>query len=110
VACTEHVPGTESIVLLVDHQLRRAIAEKRLIAFTYQSTPRVAEPHDYGVLKGRVRLLVFQIRSTPFSRGWRLLDVVDMQQLDVLDQTFAGSRGDRHRHHYHWDTLFARVE
>jgi hypothetical protein len=69
------VPGTESIVVLVDHQLRRAIAERRLIEFSYQAILRVAEPHDCGVQQGTVRLLVYQIRSMPFARGWRLLDV-----------------------------------
>ena len=104
------MPGTESIVVLVDHQLRRAIAERRLIEFTYQAIPRVAEPHDYGVQQGAVRLLVYQIRSVPFSRGWRLLDVAKIERLAVLDQTFAGSRGERHTHHYQWDALFARAE
>ena len=101
---------TDRVVLLVDHQLRNAIANKRLIQFAYFSSTRVAEPHDYGVQNGIVRLLVYQLRATPFSRGWRLLDVFKIRQLVVLDKTFAGSRRQDHRLHYKWDTLFARVD
>jgi hypothetical protein len=104
------VPGTESIVLLVDHQLRHAIAERRLIEFTYERMWRIAEPHDYGIQHRIIRLLVYQLRSRPFSRGWRMLDVAKLEQLTVLDKQFAGSRGDSHSHHIRWDTVFARVE
>lgn len=104
------MPATESIVLLVDHQLRRAIAEKRLIGFTYQRMWRVAEPHDYGIQHGVVRLFVYQVRSRPFSRGWRMLDVATIEQLTVLEKQFPGSRRDAHSHHHHWDIVFARVD
>jgi hypothetical protein len=70
----------------------------------------VAEPHDYRVQHGVVRLLVYQLRSMPFSRGWRLLDVSKMSGLAVLDETFTDSRGRGHRHHIVWNALFVRVE
>lgn len=98
------------VVVLVDHQLRFAIAHKRLIEFTYQGMWRVAEPHDYGIQHGTVRLLVYQARSKPFQRGWRMLDVAKIEQLKVLDREFSGTRREGHTHHYHWDILFARVE
>ena len=107
---TACVPGTESVVVLIDHQLRRAIAEKRLIEFTYQRMWRVVEPHDYGIQHGVVRLLVYQVRSRPFQRGWRMLDVAKIEQLKVLDRHFSGSRRQGHSHHFQWDTVFARVE
>jgi hypothetical protein len=102
--------GADSIVVLIDHQLRQAIAQKRLIEFTYQGMWRVAEPHDYGMQHGTVRLLVYQVRSKPFQRGWRMLDVARIEQLKLSDREFSGTRREAHTHHYHWDTVFARVD
>ncbi len=102
--------GSGHVVSIADHQIRMAIAGRRLIRFTYGSASRVAEPHDYGVQHGVTRLLVYQLRSMPFSRGWRMLDVAKISGLAVLEETFGGSRGASHSHHFEWDTLFARVE
>lgn len=91
-----------------------AIAYKRLVGVAYQGRLRVAEPHDYGVMKGKPRLLVYQLhaekaaRGKP-SKGWRLLDVAKIEACEVLEQTFAGSRGRQHQRHVAWDVVFARV-
>jgi hypothetical protein len=69
----------------LDARIRRAIAEKRLLEIRYKRAVRLVEPHDYGLIDGTKRLLIFQ------------------------DQTFAGSRGQLHRQHYQWETLYARV-
>jgi hypothetical protein len=94
--------------------LRFAIAQKRLIQFTYLGARRVAEPHDYGIQKGRPRLLVYQLRGSTSSarsrvKGWKLLDVPKLADCVVLDETFPGSRGHAHLHHYTWDIVYARV-
>jgi hypothetical protein len=99
----------------LDRQLRLAIANRRLIQFTYLGALRVAEPHDYGVHKNQLRLLVFQQRGSSSNgraevRGWRLLDVAKLLQCTVLDETFSGSRGHEHQNHYTWDVVYARVE
>jgi hypothetical protein len=44
------------------------------------------------------------------AQGWRLLAVAKIGVCKVLEQTFAGSRGDSHERHIHWDAVFARVE
>lgn len=98
----------------IDHQLRFAIAHRRLIEFGYHGNLRVAEPHDYGVLKGVTRLLVFQRRGASSSQrsgatGWKLLHVSKIERCVVLEESFAGSRGPSHQHHYEWDVLYARV-
>jgi hypothetical protein len=94
----------------LDGLLRFAIENVRLIRFSYNGVPRVAEPHDYGILNGVPRLLVYQRRSVRDPKpGWRLLDVSKMERLIVLDETFGGSRSDQHRRHTHWDELFLRV-
>jgi hypothetical protein len=97
-----------------DEQLRFAIAEKRLIQFTYLGALRVAEPHDYGVYQGVTRLLAYQLRGSSSratsARGWKLLDVAKIIGCTVLNETFAGSRGEAHQRHYVWDVLYARVD
>ena len=102
--------GSERVVLLIDRQIRSAIAQRHLIRFRYGSPARVADPHDYGIQHGLLRLLVYQRRALPIARGWRMLEVAKITELQVLEETFAGSRRAAHSHHFHWDTLFARVE
>jgi hypothetical protein len=96
----------------LDECIRRGIAEKRLLELGYKRAVRLAEPHDYGVLDGTTRLLIFQLRGPNSGRGavgWRLLDVIKIESCVVTEQTFAGSRGQSHRQHHEWETLYARV-
>jgi hypothetical protein len=97
----------------LDERIRRAIAEKHLVEIRYKSAPRLAEPHDYGVIDGTVRLLVFQLRGPDSGKGavgWRLLDIVKIESCVVSEQTFDGSRGQLQQQHYQWETLYARVK
>ena len=96
----------------LDERIRRAIAEKRLLEIRYKRAVRLAEPHDYGVIDGTERLLIFQLHGPDSGKGaagWRLLDVVKIESCVVTDQTFVGSRGQSHQQHYQWETLYARV-
>ena len=97
-----------------DVQLRSAIASKRLLQLAYSGALRVSEPHDYGVYKGVLRLLTYQLRAagghSRNPRGWRMLDVAKIASCAVLDESFPGSRGEAHRQHYVWDELYARVK
>ena len=96
----------------VDKLLRTAISERKRIRFIYQGKPRTAEPHDYGIQKGLVRLFCYQIggesRSGPLP-DWRLIDVPGMSNLEILKETFAGSRPIPSGKHQKWDEVFARV-
>jgi len=97
----------------LDERIRCAILQKRLLEVRYKSAVRLAEPHDYGVIDGTERLLIFQLRGPGSGKGavgWRLLDVIKIETCLVMDQTFAGSRGQPYRQHYQWETLYARVE
>ena len=89
-----------------DDELRFAITNKRLVKLTYGGRARVVEPHDYGVQKSAVRLLAYQLHTAP---GWRLFDVVKIEELAVLDAVFRGSRGAAHQNHHVWDVVYARV-
>ena len=107
-------PSRPSASDSLDACLRTAIAEQRLIQFDYDGSTRVAEPHDYGLRESLPRALVYQRRKAgrpgPRVVGWRDLFLSKMSNWEVLAETFPGSRGDTHRHHYTWDVLYARVE
>ena len=95
----------------VDAQLRAAIANKRLIQFTYNNSARVAEPHDYGQRNGTDQLLVYQRKKAgAHNTGWRSLEVSKIDRLVVLDDTFRGTRNAPQQDHVAWDVLYARVE
>jgi hypothetical protein len=96
----------------LDRRVRRAIADKRLLEFRYKRADRLGEPHDYGVIDGTERLLVFQLRGPDSGNGavgWRLLDIAKIENCVVTERTFAGSRGPSHQQHNQWETLYARV-
>jgi hypothetical protein len=97
-----------------DAQIRFAIEHKRLLRVGYSGRPRVVEPHDYGLLNGKAKLLAYQLYEVAASRRprteeWRMLELAKFESCDILDETFAGSRGDAHQRHYTWDVLYARV-
>jgi hypothetical protein len=87
-----------------------AIQNKRLIRFRYQNKERIVEPHDYGIQKGIRRLLSWQVggRSSGHIPGWRWFDIGYMQDVEMLDKTFAGNREVSGTHH-RWDEIFIRV-
>lgn len=94
----------------LDQLLRVAIEAKRLIRFVYKGKERIVEPHDYGIQKRIIRLLCWQIggESSGHLPGWRWFDVADIQDVQMLERTFAGNREVLGKHH-HWDEVFMRV-
>jgi hypothetical protein len=96
---------------VLDRTLRVAIKKKRLIRFRYKNQERVAEPHDYGVQKGTVRLLCYQVggRSAGKLPGWRMVNVSEMQDCEILDRTFPGNRKASTGVHHYWNEVFVRV-
>jgi hypothetical protein len=98
----------------LDSQLRFAIANKRLIRFTYDGAVRVAEPHDYGLRDGATKVLAFQRekagRKNRDVLGWRWLDTSKIHDCIVLEASFSGTREAAAQHHHHWDVLYARVD
>ena len=95
----------------IDRLLRIAIEERTIIGFRYRDKERVAEPHDYGIYKGRARLLVYQIGGS--SKGkipdWRLMDVDLISEVQLLQKTFDGGRRASSGQHYLWDQIYASV-
>jgi hypothetical protein len=96
----------------IDRSLRRAIAEKRLVAFSLAGCERVAEPHDYGLVGGAAKLFFYQVGGASRSRqplGWRWAELAKLSDLRVLDQHFPGSRAIPTGRHHRWDVLYASV-
>ncbi len=95
----------------LDRVLRKAIRTKHLIRFRYRNQERIAEPHDYGIQSGVVRLFCYQIggRSAGRIPGWRLVNVAEMQDCKMLEQTFAGNRETPSGKHHYWNEVFLRV-
>jgi hypothetical protein len=112
VSVSNRVTTIDRVDVRLDRLLRHAIAERRLITFVLHGCRRIAEPHDYGVLKGIYRLFCYQIggesRSKP-GTGWRWATLAEMSQLSVLDGRFAGPRHAPTGQHVEWDVLVATV-
>jgi hypothetical protein len=95
----------------LDQLLRDAIENKQLIRFVYKGNERIVEPHDYGIQNGIVRLFCWQVggRSSGRIPGWRMIDVVGMQDCEMLERHFAGNREIATGKHHRWDEVFIRV-
>ena len=94
----------------VNQILRKAIAEKHVIRFSYKGSERIAEPHDYGIQNGSICLLCWQVggKSKGPLPGWRLVDVDGIHGCEMLDRAFAGNREVSDTHH-RWDKIFIRA-
>jgi hypothetical protein len=96
----------------LDQMLRTAIEQARLLRLRYQEKVRIVEPHDYGQHKGVIKLLAWQIggsSSRPLP-NWRWLEVAQITDAEMLDQTFPGGRLAPTGKHNEWDKLFVRVK
>lgn len=96
---------------LLDQLLREAIKTQHLIRFQYKNQERIAEPHDYGIQNGIVRLFRYQVggRSSGKLPGWRMFDVPGMRDCKMLEKEFAGNRETPSGTHHKWDEVFLRV-
>jgi WYL domain len=95
----------------MDQLLREAIRTRRLIRFRYKDQERIAEPHDYGIQNGIVRLFCYQVAGYSSGRlpGWRLVNVSEMRDCKILEKKFAGNRETPSGTHHKWDEVFIRV-
>ena len=95
-----------------DELLRAAIQQKRLIQLIYKERRRVVEPHDYGIHRGVVKLLGYQVGGSSSSPlpNWRWIEVDLISGIRLLNRTFPGRRSNPAGKHHEWDQLFLRVE
>jgi hypothetical protein len=96
----------------VEGQLCRAIHERRVVTFGQHGLSRRAEPHDFGVINGVLKLFFYQVGGQSRSGrpvGWRWALLGDVRELLVLDDRFPGPREAHTGRHVHWDRLIASV-
>ena len=96
----------------VNPLLWNAIQEKRLIRVRYKGRDRVVEPHDYGIHKGLIKLLGYQVAGSSSHKlpSWRWMEQDLMSDIEMLNRTFAGGRPTESGKHHNWDKLFIRVK
>ena len=90
-----------------------AIHGRRLLRFNYHGKERIVEPQDYGIQKGIAYLFTFQTAGESSSSrlpDWRKFAVLSMSNLELMHETFPGSRAVPSQKHQEWDVLFARVD
>jgi hypothetical protein len=95
-----------------ERKLCDAIADKRLVSFTLDGYPRIAEPHDYGVIGSRKRLFFYQVGGTSRSGrpfGWRWAELTKISAFQVLADHFQGTRAVPTERHIKWDAIIASV-
>src|SRR5437660_12217113 len=99
------------MLLKPDPLLWSAIEHRRIIRLLYHGKKRIVEPHDHGILNGSVQLLGYQIAgssSRPLP-NWIPMKVTEMNDVDMLEQTFPGRRPTSSGKHLRWDILFIRA-
>ena len=65
-----------------------------MIRLRYLNRDRIVEPHDYGEHNGTIKLLTYQVGGSsgrPLP-NWRWIEVEQIADLHLLDQTFPGGR------------------
>lgn len=95
----------------MDALLRQAIQDKRVIEFTYNGLPRIAEPHIYGMKNGIMQILAYQIGGRSSNGGlpeWRRFELPAMRNLQLTAVSFPGAREYQARHSA-WDLKFMIV-
>jgi hypothetical protein len=105
-------PSPAGIDSAVHQLILTAIHERRLLRFTYQGKDRIVEPQDYGIQSGTVNLFTYQTGGESSSSrlpDWRKFAVLSMSSVELLKETFPGSRSVPSQKHQEWDVLFARV-
>lgn len=86
-----------------------AIRQHRLLRFVYAGHARVVEPHTYGIdHQGNRTLCGYQVSGGSASgkpQGWKFFRAARMQQITLLEQTFAAPRPEYRRD----DRAFASI-
>ena len=96
----------------LDQLLRTAIQQTRLLRLRYRNKDRILEPHDYGQHNGVIKLLTRQISGSSSGPlpNWRWMEIDQISDAQLLDETFPGGRLTRSGKHHKWDKLFLRVK
>lgn len=76
--------------------LHSTIAQQRLIRLSYSPGWRTIEPHAFGMgRRGNELLRAYQTEGASESGehiNWKLFNVDEIDQIELLEETFAGPR------------------
>ena len=92
--------------------IQQAIANKRLIEFTYSGHRRLIEPHVLGVNGGVTQVLGYQVGGSSSSGGipeWRRFELPRISGLKATANLFPGRRPFPSGKHSSWDHQIAVV-
>lgn len=106
-------PAPANVDPAVHQMILTAIHARRVLRFKYHDKDRIVEPQDYGIQKGTAYLFTYQIAGESSSSrlpDWRKFAVLSMSSVELLDESFPGSRSVPSQKHQEWDALFARVD
>jgi hypothetical protein len=96
----------------LDHLLRTAIEQTRLLQLRYRNKNRIVEPHDYGQHNGVTKLLTWQIGGSS-SGSFAPQLALDGNRPDLLSTVSRPDLPRRMTHafgkHHKWDKLVLRV-
>ena len=90
--------------------IRTAIAERRVIEFSYKGHIRIAEPHIYGIKNDKRQLLVYQIGGGTSSGGipdWRRVELNDISGLKVTTEKFVPRKEVQPGDKEGWDSIIS---
>jgi hypothetical protein len=83
-----------------------------LLRFRYKNRGRIAEPHDYGIHQGLIKLFGYQVAGSSSQKlpncRWAEQDLIS--DLQLLDRTFLGEVPPKSGKHQKWDKIFIRVK
>lgn len=71
--------------------IENAIEFKKIITFDYDGYDRKAQPHHYGVLKGKDQLQAYQIGGSSKGGkpiGWKNFEIAKIENLSLDDTRF----------------------
>ena len=98
----------------MDLRICHAISERRLLMFAYRGLVRVVEPHLYGRTTAKHEALSAWMRPgwsrTDPEGGWRMFLSEQLENLEILTETFQGPRPGFNRDDPHFVEVFSRVE
>lgn len=94
--------------------LVHAIRDRKLLQLNYDGGYRVVEPHAYGHNQKQHHdlLRVYQVSGSSKSFefvGWKLFECGELVSVQILDQTFAGSRAGYKRGDKAMDSIYAQL-
>lgn len=94
-------------------ELVKAIHERKLVTFWYDSLMRKVEPYTYGInKKGHEVLSAFQV--TGYSKSgnrpmWRLYLIPEIRNLQITDETFSAVRSEYKRNDSRMERIFTQI-